>query len=86
MATAIGWGATYEGGSVTRQLRHVDVPVMNRYTCDNYYGSSAITSQMLCAGYMSGGKDSCQGDSGGPLINKSNGRLIGVVSWGYGKY
>jgi trypsin len=36
---------------------------------------------MLCAG--SEGKDSCTGDLGGPLID-SDGRLVGITSWGAG--
>lgn len=37
---------------------------------------------MICAGFPEGKKDACVGDSGGPLV--SNGRQIGVISFGYG--
>jgi secreted trypsin-like serine protease len=42
---------------------------------------------MLCAGELSGGKDSCQGDRGGPLFaTDATGKhtQVGVVSWGVG--
>ncbi len=44
-----------------------------------------ITSNMICAGLVSGKKSACNGDSGGPLVVKSaNGGFVqvGVVSWG----
>ena len=45
------------------------------------YGREAIADSMICAGQR--GEDSCQGDSGGPMVD-SEGRLVGVVSWGIG--
>ncbi|MBN3274681.1 PRS30 protease, partial [Polyodon spathula] len=41
-------------------------------------------SDMIYAGFESGGKDSCQGDSGGPLVcsMKNNSWVkAGIVSW-----
>ena len=51
------------------------------------YASSVITSNMVCAGFTEGGKDSCQGDSGGPLVvprssSDASAIIYGVVSWG----
>jgi len=94
-ATVTGWGTTSSGGSLSSTLREVDVTVMSNSNCKNDYGywSSDITSQMLCANVVGGGKDSCQGDSGGPLVTASGGNgvvagqnyvQIGVVSWGIG--
>ena len=53
------------------------------------YGSFKITSNMVCAGYPSGGSDTCQGDSGGPLVvqkspTDDSAIVYGVVSWGIG--
>ena len=83
-ALTSGWGATSEGGSGSYNLKSISLPILSNSECDNNYGSGSITSQMICAGYMyKSGSDSCQGDSGGPLVY--NNRLVGVVSWGYGK-
>ncbi|NUT45805.1 MAG: serine protease [Saccharothrix sp.] len=79
VAWADGWGATAEGGQASSLLRAVDVDVISRSDCTASYGAG-ITSAMVCAG--SYGHDTCQGDSGGPLA--VNGRLVGLVSWGYG--
>ncbi|XP_072747963.1 trypsin-1 isoform X2 [Anoplolepis gracilipes] len=82
-----GWGATKEGGSVSTYLQEVEVPIISNAECRaTKYPSRKITDNMLCAGYIQGGKDSCQGDSGGPLHIEKNGvyYVIGVVSWGEG--
>ncbi|KAL7981143.1 hypothetical protein Chor_005377 [Crotalus horridus] len=48
--------------------------------CRAAYPWWPVTTRILCAGILEGGKDSCQGDSGGPLI--CNGQFQGIVSWG----
>ncbi|XP_063228216.1 transmembrane protease serine 12-like isoform X3 [Bacillus rossius redtenbacheri] len=77
-----GWGATASGAPGVDDLLHVQVPVVSREVCRASYGARAISDSMLCAGYLSGDKDSCQGDSGGGLTQ--DGVLVGVVSWGRG--
>jgi hypothetical protein len=64
-------------------LMKVMVPIIANATCKQSYGS--LTDNMLCAGYMEGGKDACFGDSGGPLVVPENPgwRLAGIVSFGY---
>ncbi|MBA4862757.1 serine protease [Streptomyces sp. PSKA54] len=81
-ARILGWGTTSSGGSSSNQLRTATVPTVSNATCSAAYGSSYIASDMVCAGYSSGGVDTCQGDSGGPLV--IGGRLAGITSWGYG--
>ncbi|MFD9195867.1 S1 family peptidase [Streptomyces phaeochromogenes] len=81
-ARILGWGTTSSGGSSSNQLRTATVPTVSNATCSTAYGSSYISSDMVCAGYTSGGVDTCQGDSGGPLI--IGGKLAGITSWGYG--
>ena len=82
----------YLGGITSNTLKYVSVPLMTNQDCiqpHTSYASSVITSNMVCAGFTEGGKDSCQGDSGGPLVvprNSSDDSAIiyGVVSFGYG--
>ncbi|KAB5586523.1 hypothetical protein PHYPO_G00002700 [Pangasianodon hypophthalmus] len=77
-----GWGNTLSSGTnYPSNLRCLNAPILSDTTCRNAYPGE-ITSNMFCAGFIEGGKDSCQGDSGGPVV--CNGQLQGIVSWGYG--
>lgn len=83
-----GWGNTESVPLWPTQLYEVEVPIITNSICNNVsHYNGGITSNMLCAGFDAGGKDSCQGDSGGPLVVMDvNGqyRLAGIVSWGDG--
>uniref|UniRef100_A0A240PM69 trypsin n=1 Tax=Anopheles epiroticus TaxID=199890 RepID=A0A240PM69_9DIPT len=82
MTIVSGWGSTKSATESNDVLRAANVPTVSQEECSEAYNQSGgITDQMLCAGYHQGGKDACQGDSGGPLV--ADGKLIGVVSWGY---
>ncbi|MFD4562038.1 S1 family peptidase [Streptomyces sp. NPDC058469] len=81
-ARILGWGTTSENGSSSNQLRTATVPIVSDSSCASSYGSDFIASDMVCAGYTSGGVDTCQGDSGGPLL--IGGVLAGITSWGEG--
>ncbi|MFJ7150455.1 S1 family peptidase [Streptomyces sp. NPDC100445] len=81
-ARILGWGTTSENGGSSNQLRTATVPVVADSSCRSSYGSDFVQSDMVCAGYTSGGVDTCQGDSGGPLL--IGGVLAGITSWGEG--
>ncbi|CAI6243061.1 unnamed protein product [Periconia digitata] len=83
-STVSGWGTTSSGGSAPAALRYVTVPIVSRSTCQAQYGTSSITTNMVCAAEAAGGKDSCQGDSGGPLVVTGTSTVVGIVSWGNG--
>lgn len=91
-ATVIGWGDIDPDPNTDdfpTQLLEVTVPIVNQQDCFDRYHTIGyeVTSNMICAGYKVGGKDSCQGDSGGPLIvsDLEGGFIqVGVVSWGIG--
>ncbi|XP_056331112.1 snake venom serine protease NaSP-like [Danio aesculapii] len=74
-----GWGYTEVG--LPSALQCLDLAVQSRQECERVY-KNEFTQNMLCAGFMEGGKGVCHGDSGGPLV--CNGELRGVVSWGAG--
>ncbi|XP_075927874.1 trypsin-like [Petromyzon marinus] len=81
MCTISGWGETQTSVGSPDVLMCVQAPVLSDTSCRNSYPGD-ITNNMICLGYLEGGKDSCQGDSGGPVV--CNGQLQGIVSWGRG--
>ncbi|XP_057603669.1 prostasin isoform X2 [Hippopotamus amphibius kiboko] len=91
--TVTGWGHVAPSVSLQglKTLQQLHVPLISRETCNCLYNINAkpeephfIQQDMVCAGYVNGGKDACQGDSGGPLSCQVGGRwyLAGIVSWG----
>ena len=87
LATVTGWGTTRSGGNTSAVLMQAQVPLISSGDCANQsaYPRGELSSNMICAGYPQGGKDSCQGDSGGPLVvpNGQGGHVLaGIVSWG----
>ncbi|GCC41265.1 hypothetical protein chiPu_0025494, partial [Chiloscyllium punctatum] len=56
-----GWGNVLNNGLVQypADLQCLDVPILSESTCSNAY-PGLISRNMVCAGYMQGGKDSCQ--------------------------
>ncbi|XP_017120030.1 trypsin alpha-3 [Drosophila elegans] len=84
-AVVSGWGKrTEEDEALPALLRAVELEIVERNICGAQYLTKeyTITDEMLCAGYLEGGKDTCNGDSGGPLA--VDGVLVGIVSWGVG--
>uniref|UniRef100_A0A3B3CIW9 Si:dkey-32n7.7 n=1 Tax=Oryzias melastigma TaxID=30732 RepID=A0A3B3CIW9_ORYME len=85
-----GWGNVKEGELLPfpQTLQEVAVPVIGNRQCGCLYGVDGIniTSNMICAGVLGGGKDACQGDSGGPMVTKLGSVWIqsGIVSFGVG--
>ncbi|XP_003762868.1 serine protease 27-like [Sarcophilus harrisii] len=91
-----GWGNIGENQNLPPPfiLQELEVPLINHQVCDMYYHKEStisplepiILSDMICAGFPNGQKDSCQGDSGGPLVCNISGVWFqaGIVSWGEG--
>ena len=85
MLRVSGFGETQNPDDDRTLLRTVTVPKISNERCDEKYAHYVfpVNDNMICAGFTEGGRDACQGDSGGALIH-TDGRAIGVVSWGVG--
>ncbi|XP_037687360.1 transmembrane protease serine 11G-like [Choloepus didactylus] len=81
-----GWGALKANGPFPNILRQVQIEIISNDICNkvDVYGG-AVSSGMICAGFLEGKLDACEGDSGGPLViarDRNIWYLIGIVSWG----
>uniref|UniRef100_A0A8C8TKN4 Transmembrane protease serine n=1 Tax=Peromyscus maniculatus bairdii TaxID=230844 RepID=A0A8C8TKN4_PERMB len=81
-----GWGALRANGPFPNSLQEVEIEIISNDVCNqvNVYGG-AVSSGMICAGFLTGKLDACEGDSGGPLVISSDRNiwyLLGIVSWG----
>ncbi|XP_012929401.2 transmembrane protease serine 11G-like [Heterocephalus glaber] len=83
-----GWGGLKANGPFPNTLRQVEVEVISSDVCNRVYVyGGAVSSGMICAGFLTGERDACEGDSGGPLVivqDQNIWYLIGIVSWGIG--
>ncbi|NXI66952.1 UROK protein, partial [Anseranas semipalmata] len=70
-----------------QRLMSASVNLISQRKCKyEYYDSTRVTDNMVCAGDPTWATDACKGDSGGPMVCEHNGRMMlyGIVSWGDG--
>ncbi|KAG8232281.1 hypothetical protein J437_LFUL011221 [Ladona fulva] len=92
---ATGWGRIDYAEDPSDILLKVGLQIIDSGTCNKFFVSDQNTQKlkqgiipsMMCAGELSGGKDTCQGDSGGPIqIQSASNRcihyVIGITSFG----
>ncbi|KAJ1929204.1 Ovochymase-2 [Tieghemiomyces parasiticus] len=83
---AIGWGKTSNSGTVSDDLRQVDVKLGPSSDCREANPDFKDQSgSQLCAA-QNDNHDTCQGDSGGPLLykdKKGSYKIAGITSYGF---
>lgn len=86
--TTIGWGSTVIlGQAFPTQLQELNVPIVTNQACGEIvFEPNTILESMICAGDLSGERDTCGGDSGSPLYVTIKGVQVqvGITSFGFG--
>ncbi|RZF45613.1 hypothetical protein LSTR_LSTR010564 [Laodelphax striatellus] len=93
-AQVAGWGRIGFVERTSSKLLKVGVDLLNVSDCSKTASNDQLprgidADSMICAGAVSGGRDTCQGDSGGPLysLEETSGCHLktqyGVTSFGY---
>ena len=59
-SVATGWGTTSFGGSTSRYLMQVAMPILTDASCKQKYPEISNISTGICAGETGGNKDTCQ--------------------------
>ncbi|CAG9583005.1 unnamed protein product [Danaus chrysippus] len=90
-AVVNGWGRTRNGGSLSSVLLELRTTVIDGQQCINDVARRAsqinmrvppVQSHIEVCTYLGQNRGNCHGDSGSALLRRSDGRQIGVVSWG----
>ncbi|EDW51340.1 GM21214 [Drosophila sechellia] len=90
LVTAIGYGQTSFAGLSSAQLLKVPLKSVSNEECQPHYQKDQLAQGVLgtqmCAGDITGERDTCQGDSGGPLLMQDGllGYVVGITSLGQG--
>nr|XP_033791769.1 transmembrane protease serine 12 isoform X4 [Geotrypetes seraphini] len=84
-----GWGSRSHGGQESQILQEAQLKILPFTVCNKTgWYNGMLTSNMICAGYETGGIDTCQGDSGGPfscfIRKQKKFYLMGITSFGFG--
>ncbi|XP_061388810.1 venom protease-like [Musca vetustissima] len=92
-----GWGQSHELGNARNVLFELQILVYPNDVCRQEYQKRGVAftanqfdNAVVCAGVLTGGKDTCRGDSGGPLMipemhnNVAHFYLLGVIAYGFG--
>ncbi|XP_041563663.1 serine protease persephone isoform X1 [Drosophila elegans] len=90
LVTAIGYGQTSFAGLSSAQLLKVPLKSVSNEECQVHYQvdqlAQGVLGTQMCAGDITGERDTCQGDSGGPLLMQDGplGYIVGITSLGQG--